>query len=134
MGPTTTALCGSQRIIEAPIETSLSVKYIRDSNIFSCTNTVPAHWVAATIAIDVRSAGNAGQGPSSNFGTCPNASFRITSSLDPYTCKLDPSTLHSMPSLPNPIIVESRCSIGAFSMVISLLVTAARPMNDPTSI
>ena len=133
MGPTTTALCGSQRMMEAPIETSLSVKYMRDSNIFSCTNMLPVHWVAATIAIDVRSAGNAGHGPSSSFGTCPNASSRITSSLDPYTCRSEPSTLHSIPRRRKPIIVESRCSIGARSIVISLRVTAASPMKDPVS-
>ena len=56
-------------MIDAPIATSLSVKNMRDSNIFSCTSTVPSHCVATTTAIDVRSAGNAGHGPSSNLGT-----------------------------------------------------------------
>jgi hypothetical protein len=53
----------------APSATSLSVKNMRDSNIFSWISTVPWHWVAVTSAIDVRSAGNAGQGPSSTLGT-----------------------------------------------------------------
>ena len=50
---------------------SLSTKNMRDSNIFSCMRMSPSHWVAVTIAIDIVSAGNAGHGWSSSFGTCP---------------------------------------------------------------
>ena len=62
-GPVTTARCGSQRMILAPIPTSLSTKNRRLSNIFSKIRTVPNAWVATVRAIDVRSAGNAGHGP-----------------------------------------------------------------------
>ena len=58
-------------MIRAPIETSLSVKNSRFSNIFSKRSTVPRAWVATVSAIDVQSDGNAGHGPSSIFGMCP---------------------------------------------------------------
>ena len=61
----TIARCGSQRMISAPIEISLSTKNSRFSNIFSKIRTEPSDWVASATAIDVRSAGNAGHGPSS---------------------------------------------------------------------
>jgi hypothetical protein len=67
-GPVTTARCGSQRMILAPIDTSLSVKNSRFSNIFSKRSTVPRAWVATVNATEVQSDGNAGQGPSSIFG------------------------------------------------------------------
>src|SRR3954451_11031997 len=47
----------------APMFTSLSVKIMRFSNIHSWMSTWPADWVASAMAIDVRSAGNAGHGP-----------------------------------------------------------------------
>ena len=55
-------------MIRAPIDTSLSVKNSRFSNIFSKISTVPAACVATATAIDVRSAGNIGHGPSSILG------------------------------------------------------------------
>ena len=67
-GPVTTARCGSQRMIRAPMETSLSTKKSRLSNIFSKMRTVPCDCVAQVSAIEVRSAGNAGQTPLSIFG------------------------------------------------------------------
>ena len=76
----TTARCGSQRMIRAPIETSLSTKNSRLSNIFSKISTVPRACVATITAIEVRSAGNAGHGPSSIFGIWPPRSSWITSS------------------------------------------------------
>ncbi len=48
--------------MRAPMAISLSTKNIRDSNIFSNIRTTPSHCVAVTIAIDIRSAGNAGHG------------------------------------------------------------------------
>ena len=63
-----TARCGSQSTILAPMPISLSTKNSRDSNIFSNTSSMPAHCVALTIVVDITSAGNAGQGPSSSFG------------------------------------------------------------------
>ncbi len=55
-------------MIRAPIITSLSTKNRRLSNIFSKISTVPNACVATVRAMEVRSAGNAGQGPSSIFG------------------------------------------------------------------
>ena len=50
--------------MSAPIRTSLSVKIMRFSNIHSWMSAEPEHCVASATAIEVRSAGNAGQGPS----------------------------------------------------------------------
>ena len=50
--------------MSAPIRISLSVKIRRFSNIHSCTRIEPSAWVASATAIEVRSAGNAGHGPS----------------------------------------------------------------------
>ena len=69
LGPATIARCGSHSTMRAPIEISLSTKNIRDSNIFSNIRITPSHCVAVTMAIDIRSAGKAGQGWSSSFGT-----------------------------------------------------------------
>ena len=49
--------------------TSLSTKNKRFSNIFSKISTRPSDWVASASAMLVRSAGNAGQGPSSILET-----------------------------------------------------------------
>ena len=66
-------------MIRAPIDTSLSVKNRRFSNIFSKISTVPVAWVATATAIDVRSAGNIGHGPSSIFGIWACTSSTIVS-------------------------------------------------------
>ena len=50
--------------MSAPMTPSLSVKTRRFSNIHSWMSTEPSDCVASATAIDVRSAGNAGQGPS----------------------------------------------------------------------
>jgi hypothetical protein len=63
-----------------PSPTSLSTKNRRDSNIFSCMRISPSHCVAVTIAIDMQSAGKAGHGWSSSFGTAPPRSLWITRS------------------------------------------------------
>ena len=76
-GPEITARCGSQSTIRAPMPISLSTKKSRDSNIFSNTSSMPEHCVAVTIVVDMTSAGNAGQGPSSSFGTWPPRSGRM---------------------------------------------------------
>ena len=72
-----TARCGSQSTIRAPMPISLSTKKSRDSNIFSKTSSIPEHCVAVTMVVDMTSAGNAGQGPSSSLGTCPPRSGRM---------------------------------------------------------
>jgi hypothetical protein len=64
--------------MRAPIETSLSTKKSLLSNIFSKMRIVPRAWVATVTAIDVRSAGNAGQMPLSIFGICPPKSSSIS--------------------------------------------------------
>src|SRR5690606_40763776 len=46
--PITTARCGSQRMILAPISINLSTKNKRLSNIFWCIKTLPLAWVATT--------------------------------------------------------------------------------------
>ena len=79
LGPLTIARWGSQSVIRAPIATSLSVKNRRFSNIFSKIRIVPLACVASARAIDVRSAGNAGQGPSSIFGIASPMSSRTAS-------------------------------------------------------
>ena len=66
-GPITIARCGSQIVISAPMRISLSTKNSRFSNIFSKISTEPSDCVARATAIDVRSAGNAGHGPSSTL-------------------------------------------------------------------
>jgi hypothetical protein len=66
-------------MIRAPIETSLSTKKSLLSNIFSKIRIVPCAWVATVTAIEVRSAGNAGQIPLSIFGTWPPRSSSISS-------------------------------------------------------
>ena len=66
-GPITIARCGSQIVISAPIEISLSTKNRRFSNIFSKIRTEPSDCVASATAIEVRSAGKAGHGPSSTL-------------------------------------------------------------------
>ena len=65
-------------MIRAPIDTSLSVKIRRFSNIFSKISTVPVACVATATAIDVRSAGNMGHGPSSILGiwACTSSTIR----------------------------------------------------------
>ena len=60
LGPATTARCGSHRTTRAPMSISRSTKNRRLSKSFSWMRTVPAHWVARTSAMDVRSAGKPG--------------------------------------------------------------------------
>src|SRR6266550_1753630 len=93
-------------MIRAPIETSLSTKNRRFSNIFSNTSTVPQAWVATATAIDVRSAGNAGQGPSSIFGTWSPRSFWITSSWCGGTRSQSSPSSTSMPKRLNAVDSE----------------------------
>ena len=99
-GPVMTARCGSQRMIRAPIETSLSTKNSRLSNIFSKTSTVPVACVAATTAIEVRSAGNAGQMPLSSFGICPPRSSTTASFWPGRTRSVDAPDLELDSELP----------------------------------
>ena len=61
------------------METSLSTKNSRFSNIFSWISTRPSAWVASASAMLVRSAGKAGQGPSSILEMASPSSDRIRS-------------------------------------------------------
>ena len=129
----TTARCGSQRMIRAPIETSLSTKNRRLSNIFSKTSTVPVACVAATTAIDVRSAGKAGQMPLSIFGIWPPRSSTTPSVWPGGTRSVDSPTSSSIPSLRNAGTIEIRSSGSTSSIVRSPPVTAARAAKLATS-
>ena len=84
-------------MIRAPIETSLSVKNRRFSNIFSKIRTVPAACVATATAIDVRSAGNIGHGPSSILGIWACTSSTIRSDCWAGTRTASPSISTSTP-------------------------------------
>jgi hypothetical protein len=120
-------------MMRAPIETSLSTKNRRFSNIFSKTRIVPHACVATATAIDVRSAGNAGQGPSSIFGTWSPRSFWITSSWSGGTRSQPSPSSTLIPSRVNAVRIDARSRGSTPSIVRSLLVTAARPMKLPTS-
>ncbi len=120
-------------MIFAPIETSLSTKKRRFSNIFSKTSTVPQACVATATAIEVRSAGKAGQGPSSIFGIWSPRSFWITSSCDGGTRSQSSPTSTSTPRRAKLSRIEVRSRGTTFSIVRSLSVTAASPMKLPTS-
>ncbi len=93
----------------------------------------PSHWVAVTIAIDIRSAGNAGHGWSSSFGTWPPKSSWIFMVWSEGTMRSSPSTPQTMPSRSNPIRIERRCSTPARAMRSGERVTAASPISEPTS-
>ena len=57
--------------MRAPMESSLSTKNMRPSNIFSKMITVPVAWVATTMAMLMRSVGKPGHGLDSIFGMAP---------------------------------------------------------------
>ena len=120
-------------MIRAPIETSLSVKNSRFSNIFSNTRIVPRACVATAIAIDVRSAGNAGHGPSSIFGIAPPRSSRTASSWPGGTRTKPPPSSSCTPSRSKAGTIGHRSSWTIASIVMSPPVTAAMPMKLPTS-
>src|SRR6266550_4106404 len=132
-GPAMTARWGSHNTMRAPMPISLSTKKSRDSNSFSNTSNRPSHWVATTMAMDMRSAGNAGHGPSSSFGTWPPRSGRMRRSWPASTISLSPSSRGRTPSRSNASTVERRSSPRTPSIVIAPPVTAASPMNDPIS-
>ena len=131
----TTARCGSQRMIRAPIATSLSTKKRRLSNIFSKTSTVPCACVATTTAIDVRSAGNAGHGPSSIFGICA-AEVVLDHEL---LARAGRARSSSPTSTSNAEALERRqdrdqiARLDVLDREVAVRSTAARPMKLPTS-
>ena len=129
----TTARCGSQRMILAPIETSLSVKNKRFSNIFSNINTVPNACVAIVNAIEVRSEGKAGQGPSSIFGIIPPRSSRITRCCREGTWTIPSPSSRRTPRRSNAGLIETRSADSTPSIVTSPPVIAAMPMKLPAS-
>ena len=132
-GPTTIARCGSQIVIDAPIITSLSTKNRRFSNIHSWIITEPWAWVASATATLVRSAGNAGHGPSCTFGVWSPLSLRITSSWLPGTITSAPRTSVRRPRRLNTRRIIRRSS-GTVSLTTSSPpVTPASAMNEPIS-
>ena len=75
--PITVALCGSQRIICAPMSINLSTKNSLDSNIFWCTKRLPFACVATTKMIESKSGVNPGQGASETVRIDPSINFWI---------------------------------------------------------
>src|SRR5580704_5892473 len=132
-GPTTIARCGSQIVIDAPIRTSLSTKNRRFSNIHSWIITEPWAWVASANATLVRSAGNAGHGPSCTLGVWSPLSLRITSSWLPGTITSAPRTSVRRPSRSNTSRIIRRSSVTVSLMMSSPPVTPASAMNEPIS-
>ena len=112
---------------------SLSTKNMRDSNIFSWIRTVPSDWVATTVMMLTRSAGNPGQGASSILGMLPPRSGTIVRFWSAGTRIVRAVRLPADAQLAEADAVMRRCSGPASSISISPRVTAARPMSDPTS-
>src|SRR2546426_915185 len=111
-GPAITARWGSHSTMRAPIPMSLSTKKSRDSNSFSKMSNSPSHCVATTIAIDIRSAGNWGQGPSSSSGTWPPRSARMRRSWLSSTTSFAPSSRGRTPSRSNASSVAQQGGAG----------------------
>ena len=92
------------------------------------------HCVAVTMAMDMTSAGNAGQGPSSSFGTWPPRSGRMRRSWSAAT--IEPAAVHPRPDA-EPLEAEQHAAevVGPHRRrsTISPLVTAASPMKLPIS-
>src|SRR3954447_24583061 len=132
-GPWTSARCGSAMKMLAPIEISLSQKNRRDSNIHSWTRTSPSLWVASATAIEVRSAGKAGHGPSWTLEVCSPMSRSTTSRWPPGTMTSAPSSWVSNPMRRKTRRIIRRSS-GSVSLIrISPPVMPAMAMNDPIS-
>jgi hypothetical protein len=94
---------------------------------------MPSDCVASARAIDVRSAGNAGHGPSSSFEIASPASSRMRSVCSPGTITSLPSNSMRQPSRSKPSLVIRR-SPGTVSLIRSSPpVTAASATNDPIS-
>ena len=89
--------------------------------------------VATARAIEVRSAGKSGQGPSSIFGIWSPRSSSITSSCPGGTRTLESWSSTSTPSRRKTGRIGVRSSIATSSIVTSPPVTAARPMKLATS-
>ncbi len=132
-GPTTIARCGSQIVIAAPINWSLSAKKRRFSNIFSWIRTEPSDWLARASAMLVRSAGNAGQGPSSTFGVWSPSSLRIFSRWLPGTITSAPWSSLRSPRRSNTRRIIRRSSGRVSLTTSSPPVTPASAMNEPIS-
>ena len=115
------------------METSLSTKNKRFSNIFSKISTSPSDWVASASAMLVRSAGNAGHGPSSIFAIASPSSFFTRSRWPDGTTRSSPSNSIRQPSRSKISLVMRRSS-GLTSLTRSSPpVTAASATKLPTS-
>src|SRR5919199_1430215 len=132
-GPVTMARCGSHSTMSAPIDTSLSVKIMRFSNIHSWTSTEPLHCVASATAIEVRSAGNAGHGPSWILALNSPTSRLVMRLWSPGTITSAPSSSVRRPSRSKTRRIIRRSS-GSVSLIRSSPpVTPASAMNEPIS-
>ena len=70
---------------------------MRFSNIHSWMRTEPLHWVASAMAIEVRSAGNAGHGPSWTLALYSPTSRWATSCCSPGTMHVGAVELGAQP-------------------------------------
>ena len=121
-------------MIRAPIETSLSTKKRRLSNIFSKMRIVPRACVATVTAIEVRSAGKAGQMPLSIFGICPPKSSSMRRSWSGRHADARVGHLHARcRASRNAGTIEIRSSGSTSSTTTSPPVAAARPTKLATS-
>jgi len=133
LGPITSARCGSQSTIRAPIAIRLSTKNRRLSKSFSWINTVPSHCVASTSASGVRSAGKPGHGASSTFGIAPSISATMERFCPAGTRSVVPSIRVSTPSRAKTMRIIRRWSGAMCWTRNSPPVMAATATNDPTS-
>ena len=109
------------------------MKIRRFSNIHSWMRIEPAHWVASATAIDVRSAGNAGHGPSWTLDLYSPRSRETTSVWSPGTMTSAPSSSECRPRRLNTRRIIRRSS-GMQSLIrTSPPVTPASAMNEPIS-
>ena len=114
--------------------TSLSTKNRRFSNIFSKIRTIPSAWVASARAIDVRSAGNAGHGPSSILEIASPASSRMRSFWSAGHHDVVAVELHPAAEALEHQAGHAQVASGTVSLMRSSPpVTAARATNEPIS-
>ena len=109
------------------------MKIRRFSNIHSWMSTEPSHWVASATAIDVRSAGNAGHGPSWTLDLYSPTSREAISLWPPGTITSAPSSSVCRPRRPKTRRIIRRSSGSVSLMRSSPPVTPASAMNEPIS-
>ena len=109
------------------------MKIMRFSNIHSWMSAVPSHCVASATAIEVRSAGNAGHGPSWTVILCSPTSRAIASSCPPGTMTSLPSSLECSPRRSKTKRIMRRSAGIVSPMRSSPPVAPASAMKEPIS-